>query len=112
MVRFVASNGAHVYRGGNGQLCVKSATEDAFDVRSIAAPHEQALREYFAQEPKPWEEAKAGEVWALTIGGDEAAFTFSEGEFWPQYRKAVPLGLFELQAITAGRRIWPEEAQS
>lgn len=112
MVRFVASNGAHVYRGGNGHLCVKSATEGFFDVRSIAAPHEQALREYFAQEPKSWEEAKPGEVWALTVGGSEDAFAFSEGCWWPVYRTAAELDPLTILQVTAGRRIWPEEAQS
>ena len=64
---------------------------------------------YFAAhpEPKPWEEAKAGEVWILTRYGAEEPFFVTGGEF-TSTDLAVATDLDDLR-ITDGRRIWPEE---
>ena len=65
-------------------------------------------RAYFAAhpEPKPWEEAKAGEVWILTRYGAEEPFFVTDGEF-TSTDLAVATDLDDPR-ITDGRRIWPE----
>ena len=57
-------------------------------------------------EPKPWEEAKAGEVWILTRYGAEEPFFVTGGEF-TSTDLAVATDLDDPR-ITDGRRIWPE----
>ncbi len=66
-------------------------------------------------EPKPWHEAQVGDVWVLTVDGEERAVrALSDASigarFFPieddngmTYGRRAP-------AITAGRRIWPEDA--
>ena len=63
---------------------------------------------YFAAhpEPKPWEEAKPGEVWVLTRWGTAETFLVTDGEFITA-DLAVIVDLDD-DSITAGRRIWPE----
>ena len=63
---------------------------------------------YFAAhpEPKPWEEAKPGEVWVLTRWGTAEPFLVTGGEFITA-DLAVIVDLDD-DSITAGRRIWPE----
>lgn len=68
-------------------------------------------REYLAAhpEPKPWHNAKPGEVWVLTYGGQPAAHVYTD-------RTAEGLAFLSDRAIvsaddpdiTAGRRIFPE----
>lgn len=65
-------------------------------------------RAYFEAHPesKPWHDAKDNEVWALTINGkEEAAMLYRVGEF------ETTKGTYRVSAsaITAGRRIWPDE---
>ena len=71
------------------------------------ATHDSSAR-YFAAhpEPKPWEEAKAGEVWILTRYGAEEPFFVTDGEF-TSTDLAVATDLDDPR-ITDGRRIWPE----
>jgi hypothetical protein len=64
-------------------------------------------------EPKPWHDAKPGEVWELTIGaGVRRVFVHDDESAAIGDRAAItPDGKFvELDSpdITAGRRIWPE----
>ena len=68
----------------------------------------EVARRYFAAhpEPKPWEEAKAGEVWILTRYGAEEPFFVTDGEF-TSTDLAVATDLDDPR-ITDGRRIWPE----
>ena len=68
----------------------------------------RVAKRYFAAhpEPKPWEEAKAGEVWILTRYGAEEPFFVTGGEF-TSTDLAVATDLDD-DSITAGRRIWPE----
>lgn len=73
----------------------------------------EAARAYFEAHPerKPWQEAKQGEVWLLTYRGREAAFTADRREF----NGADENGIFDCfehssEEITAGRKIWPEDA--
>lgn len=62
-------------------------------------------------QPKPWMEAKEGEVWILTIDGEEeppvtASYIAKKLTFLSPYGYTVnPNNPF----ITAGHRIWPEE---
>ena len=109
MAVFTASNGVVVDRDEDGSLRARSV-EGHSDV--LWADHEVAFREYFAQEPKAWESAKPGEVWALTMGRDVQAYVFSENCWWPLYRNALALDPLEILTVTAGRRIWPEGGQS
>ncbi len=66
-----------------------------------------AARAYFAAhpEPKPWHDAKPGEVWALIVDGVEKAFTL-HGDL---YRTGNLHDIEQTDGhITSGRRIWPE----
>lgn len=61
------------------------------------------------QEPKPWLDAKPGEVWVLTLDGDEFAWGVGDGVDAGKFIYAggesnVPLNY---PGITAGYRIWP-----
>lgn len=87
---------------------------DAARDRNFIAITEAAARAYFDAhpEPKPWHDAKPGDVWALTVDGEESAFYPSKSldrAFTPvkpeSGRTAVSFDSFE---ITAGRRIWPD----
>lgn len=73
-----------------------------------------AVQAYFDAhpDPKPWHDARPGEVWVLTVDGEESAFYPSKSldrAFTPVKpetgRTAVAFDSFE---ITDGRRIWPE----
>lgn len=81
-----------------------------------------AARAYFAAhpEPKPWHDAKPGEVWALRTGGDEHPYRVVKS-----IKVTSPLAFLPLDpdvadltiamgttapAITAGRRLWPESS--
>ena len=76
----------------------------------------QSARRYFdahpEPEPKPWENAKPGEVWALTIDGREEAVAVFSGARNDADCRYIP-GATHIEstnpAITAGRRIWPEQ---
>ncbi|KQT75374.1 hypothetical protein [Microbacterium sp. Leaf436] len=76
---------------------------------------EFAARAYFDAhpEPKPWHDAKPGEVWELTLEGEKpAAFYPSKsmnGYFTPVMPNTGTTAVnFDWPLITAGRRIWPE----
>jgi hypothetical protein len=82
------------------------------------APRIMAVaREFFAAhpEPKPWHNAKPGEVWVLTLDGDneQGAVVSNDGEFTMRdslgYK--TPRALSDIGRITAGRRIWPEVSE-
>lgn len=58
--------------------------------------------------PKPWHEAKHGDVWALTCKGVEEVWFVRKNRF----RDIDGLGIrmpLDNTLITAGRRIWPTE---
>lgn len=86
-------------------------------------PFADAARAYFEAHPerKPWHEARLGEIWAVTIRGaehiakvisprdgiseDAAEFAFLALDV------DVPDWVYrESEWITAGRRVWPEDA--
>lgn len=66
----------------------------------------EAARAYFEIHPerKPWHDAKTGEVWVITVDGDESAWTVNNKDKFEN-----PDSTYELtnRTITAARRIWP-----
>lgn len=69
-----------------------------------------AARAYFAAhpEPKPWHDAKPGEVWVLTLRGEEYG---AVREFGNDFKLSNGNLLWlKHEGITAGRRIYPESA--
>lgn len=72
----------------------------------------EIIEEYWDEhKPKPWQEAKPGEVWLLTVDGRESAFVLdADQEFNGVNRNGQYVcGWQGDPRITAGRRIWPEE---
>lgn len=68
-----------------------------------------AARAYFAAhpEPKPWHDAKPGEAWVITYGGDEHAVISDGSYFLWEAGSEQPI---DDSRITDGRRIYPEVA--
>lgn len=74
----------------------------------------EASAAYFAAhpEPKPWHDAKPGEVWAVTWDGKETACHViknagsNSGLVFDDTSRETPGTLAPI--ITSGRRIWPE----
>lgn len=108
-----------VYPAANGCLVLLELTGDTFFLHRDFLEGEdeptRAARAYFAAhpDPDPWHDAKPGEVWLLTIDGEELAATAMEdphGTFGGLSFLTAPRGAFgrEATAITAGRRLWPE----
>lgn len=64
-------------------------------------------------EPKPWHDAKDGEIWALTVDGLDLVFKVGRVSFIQLHisRDENPIAQpeFTSSRITAGRRIWPAE---
>ncbi len=72
---------------------------------------------YFAAhpkpEPRPWEDAKPGEYWALTRDGIERVYWVAESYLGLAFHRMtrtqhVRTTYLKNDTITAGRRIWPE----
>lgn len=88
---------------------------DAGGRESAASSHfYAAAAAYFAAhpEPKPWHDAKPGEVWVLTTEnvGDECAARVAEvnGQRVFEWVAGLHRKSVVASTITAGRRIWPE----
>ena len=77
--------------------------------RLVECPAAQA---YFDThpEPKPWHDAKPGEVWEITIHGRRHGGVVASGGFLSTVTSDGDAILFDLsdRSVTAGRRIWPE----
>lgn len=74
-----------------------------------------AARAYFEAHPerKPWHSAKPGEIWVLTIDDSEqvvSAVQQYEKDFNPISHPIYATFANGSERITAGRRIWPEDA--
>jgi len=74
----------------------------------------RAARAYFEAHPerKPWHDAKPNEAWVLVVDGEEYPWAVGTG---PDVGRFVYLGglsniPIDHPSITAGRRIWPEDA--
>jgi hypothetical protein len=69
-------------------------------------------REFFTAhpEPKPWHDAKDGEVWALGLGGGYHAesVAVTGGKFVHGVKNAVRVWEITDPGIDYGKRIWPE----
>lgn len=75
----------------------------------------QAAYAYFGAHPerKPWHSAKPGEIWVLTIDDSEqvvSAVQQYEKDFNPISHPIYATFANGSERITAGRRIWPEDA--
>ena len=81
---------------------------------SNEATYVAAARAYFDAhpEPKPWHDAKPGEAWELTANGDTGPFITMLTPSGAVHFIAGNGTKFVAEAsdITAGRRIWPEDA--
>jgi hypothetical protein len=77
---------------------------------AASRPFDRAGRGYFDSlpEPKPWDAAKPGEVWALRFEDDSEEFAAVK---YDNRWKATEGGWPNEDLITAGRRIWPESDQ-
>jgi len=74
-----------------------------------------AARAYFDAHPekRPWHDAKAGEVWAVTVDGREFAAKVNTDSGFPRFIALDhDLTYGPRAGFTAGRRIWPEEGPS
>ena len=97
-----------VYEGNGSRYYV---TRTGWELTRPQYASETAGRYFQAHpEPKPWEEAKAGEVWILTRYGAEEPFFVTGGEF-TSTDLAVATDLDDPR-ITDGRRIWSEGDES
>lgn len=86
---------------------------DACRDTAFPSQSERFARAYFDAhpEPKPWHNAKPGEVWALTWDGIEGVFLHAGGSWYGQGDTRVVLDHpIHDNNVTAGRRIWPEES--
>ena len=59
-------------------------------------------------EPKPWHDAKEGEVWELTFGGNADAHAWFVNGYYFQSTKTLTNVDRRSSRITSARRIWPE----
>ncbi|WP_404474775.1 hypothetical protein [Microbacterium aerolatum] len=106
-----------VYPSGEGCISLSETTgiskvyetrAEAAGDRSYLAP---AARAYFEAHPerKPWHDAKPGEVWLLTIDGDECAAVADFLDFNGTNERGNFITFrHNDEDIEAGRRIWPE----
>lgn len=116
MNEYTASNGVTIRRTSHGYLSFSDL--DLGALTGITLDEETALREYFEAHPerKAWRDADCGESWYLepfdivyTCLGNNASpdgLWFSRANVYGQVEN-IPL---DDKRITAGRRIWPEDA--
>lgn len=104
-------------QGQFNQFHFRDARNHGAELSDKAARYKRAAWAFFEAHPdltpKPWHEAKPGEVWELTLEGEEpAAFYPSkslDGCFTPVKPNTGTTAInFDWPLITAGRRIWPE----
>lgn len=74
-----------------------------------------AARAYFKAHPerKPWEDAKAGEVWVIEVEGTESYAVHVVAEFFGAVSFQTPTGRkvnMTNSTFTGFRKIWPEDA--
>lgn len=83
-------------------------TVAGFSLPDLHDGFEQAAAAYFAAhlEPKPWHDAKPGEVWVVADENGEHPYTVDETQFYDIHRDCAMD--FTDEGISAARRIWPE----
>ena len=81
----------------------RSDLEVALETPAVVA----AARAFFEAHPvpKPWHDAKPGEVWVLEMDGEERAFMLDSADHFDHYGSYYEK---DDPRITEGRRIWPE----
>lgn len=103
LVQVVKEEGGTAYAQFSRNMALQSSSFD---------PMIQSAREWFETrpEPKPWHDAKPGEVWLLEVLGleDEFLRVQYQGERWLNTHTGLVVP--EAEDATAGRRIWPEGA--
>ncbi len=87
----------------------------AMDAAPDASIDKHAARAYFEDHPerRPWEDAKHGEVWAMTVGEGPEMVTYVDRQTtsFPRFiDPADDMSYGPKSGFTAGRRIWPEDA--
>ncbi|WP_315637306.1 MULTISPECIES: hypothetical protein [Microbacterium] len=98
-------SGVHVLDEGSGIGAARFIQRNG-DPHNPTAEY-QAAYAYFEAHPerKPWHDAKTGEIWVITVEGEESAWTVNNED-----RFENPDSTYELTNphITAARRLWPE----
>lgn len=114
MVYSFAPNNVRVFRESVGKS-LDYMNEGAWP--SSPSDYAKAARAYFEAhpEPKPWEDAKPGEVWELTIDDGSEHTVFVHADRTMGGRDGVSAGgaYFDLDDgsnITAAHKVWPEDA--
>ena len=104
---FTTSHGVKITRDGGGDG-ITAIRRPMFPTTYLDNYEMDALREFFEWEAnhKPWEDAEDGEIWALTINGEEKPYDRHGSMFFPSHGCAQ----VDMSTVTAGRRIWPENA--
>lgn len=77
-----------------------------------AAKAARAYLDYLDARPesRPWEDAKPGEVWVLSFRDHESPWVAEGGDYRHLFRRGDQSITKVHMDITAGRRIWPEDA--
>jgi len=95
-------------RSGEGRWCWEASNTSKSDALVLAAG--AYFKAHPEPEPKPWHDAKPGEVWVLTVGGEQFPCTVEATgpDFVPLAHALWATLARGSERITAGRRIWPE----
>lgn len=108
-----ADSGYVVFRHDDGERGF-SVAPDQSNMPSWTRELQEVAREYFDAhpEPKPWRDAKDGEIWALTIGPNTDAYEYDASNAYfvrvsSHGTRGISMASF---GVTDGRRIWPEVA--
>lgn len=109
-------------RSSDGRRTVRLFNESTFEsfwlnsrvmdeVDNETAKHRVA-RAFFEAHPerKPWQEARPEEAWLLTIDGKQWVATVDRMLDFTTSAETFVNGSPDMVRITAGRRIWPEDA--
>lgn len=78
------------------------------DAIAGSQPARAGLAYFDAHPSKAWRDAKPGEVWLLTIDGDETPAIRDVDEDFFSTKTSYRVIRWNSDRITAGRRIWPE----
>lgn len=79
---------------------------------SREAGYVETAHAYFDAHPKPWHDAKPGEVWEIEVDGRTHHARVGYGDFAHLFEFNEDTSMTKRHsAITAGRRIWPEDKE-
>lgn len=100
------SGKAYAFSEGILATCAGSTTLDLDEYTRVAL-------EWFEAHPlpKPWRDAKPGEVWVLTL--EKEGEVGAVREYGPDFKLSLGTKMIPRDGrITAGRRIWPEDSDA